>query len=167
MYRLIYENGYVIQTLEKGGYAVNSGKKAFNFHADGKPVFPYSTGGSVTEFVGRVVLKGDEDYAEVQSWAEVIYKPHGGSNRHYHHTRTEEYFIISGQAIVEIENTKHYLEAGEYLKILPGERHQVVNVSQNEALKIIVKCQPAWSEDDFHLTSELNGVACEKKVAGL
>ncbi len=46
-----------------------------------------------------------------------------------------------------VDRQKHLLHAGDTIKILPKQEHQVINVG-NEPLNLVVRCVPAWIASD-------------------
>ena len=117
------------------------------FDDQDKPIFHNTNGESVTEYSGLA-----SDGNEMRSWAKAIFQTNGFSELHYHHEHTENYYIIEGQAQVTLDDVVYTLSVGDSITIPPGVHHQVSNISaENESLVLIVKCEPAWTVNDFHL----------------
>lgn len=114
-----------------------------------KPVFDSTTGETVIEYTG---LATDKNPA--CSWAKATYRPNGSSPAHHHKNNTEDYYIVSGQATVIIDNVSRILGPGEHIRIEPKQIHQVINESSDKELILIVKCVPAWTINDFHLDAQ-------------
>jgi mannose-6-phosphate isomerase-like protein (cupin superfamily) len=66
--------------------------------------------------------------------------------KHYHRLAQQFFFILSGKASFEIEDLVIEVNTGEGLHIQPGERHRIVNNSE-EDLEFILCSQPSALED--------------------
>jgi len=60
---------------------------------------------------------------------------------HYHGRAQQFFFVLSGEAVMEVEGCETRLSAREGLRILPGVRHQIRNVS-NDPVQFLVISQP-------------------------
>lgn len=67
--------------------------------------------------------------------------PNTSEVRHYHKHSRQFFFILSGEATIEIDGRHQVLRAHEGLEISPGQPHQVFNESQQN-LEFIVVSQP-------------------------
>ncbi len=140
-----YEDGCQIKLLQDEKIIIKLHDELLEFNEVNKTVFTNDTGESVIEYSGLCV-----DGNQKRSWAKASYKPKAYSQLHYHQYRTEDYYIISGCAIVVIDNEKYHLTPGKQIQILPGKHHQVINELEEE-LKLIVSCTPSWILEDFHV----------------
>jgi mannose-6-phosphate isomerase-like protein (cupin superfamily) len=132
--------------------------KNLSFSDENKPKFSNGKGESVIEYSGLAT-----DGAADCSWALATFEKDGCSSAHYHNERTEQYYILSGQAKVMVDGKEHMMKAGDNLEIRPGQKHQVINTSVSEPLAIVVKCEPAWVFQDSHeVNSTLDADVSEK-----
>jgi len=99
-------------------------------------------GENLQEILGRVA--GD---VTSHSLAEVHIQPGKKSSKHYHKHSEESYFILSGVASVEINNTNHQFMPGEAVLLEPLDVHQISNQGEQDLVFLAV-CVPAWSPDD-------------------
>ena len=68
--------------------------------------------------------------------------PPGTSEVRHHHERAQQFFyVLEGEAVMEIDGQRARLTAGQGLRILPGARHQVRNES-GAAVRFLVISQP-------------------------
>jgi len=81
------------------------------------------------------------------SLAEVNIQPGNKSSKHFHKHSEESYLILSGEAIVEINNSMYQLLPGEAVLLEPLDVHQISNQSDQDLVFLAV-CVPAWSPDD-------------------
>ena len=61
--------------------------------------------------------------------------------RHYHLKAQQFFYILSGEAVMELEGTSTKLGAGEGIHIPPGSRHQISNPS-SALLRFLVISHP-------------------------
>ena len=61
--------------------------------------------------------------------------------RHYHRQAQQLFFILSGQALMEVDGETIRLSAGEGLPMAPGRRHQIGNDS-GDPVRFLVISQP-------------------------
>jgi mannose-6-phosphate isomerase-like protein (cupin superfamily) len=65
--------------------------------------------------------------------------PPGASEvRHYHSLARQFFFILSGKAIIEVDETDVELSEGQGLEIAPGVRHQFINRSNADVDFLVV-----------------------------
>jgi mannose-6-phosphate isomerase-like protein (cupin superfamily) len=75
--------------------------------------------------------------------------PSGGCEvRHYHNKAQQFFYILSGEAMMEVEGRSTLLRAGSGIRILPGARHQISNPSSG-AVRLLVISQPPSRGDRF------------------
>jgi mannose-6-phosphate isomerase-like protein (cupin superfamily) len=85
-----------------------------------------------------------------QSLAEAQLPP-GAATTPHHHAATEEiYYILSGTAIMTIEQESRPVEAGDAIAIPPGQRHTIRNTGP-ETLVFLCTCAPGYEHDDTFL----------------
>jgi mannose-6-phosphate isomerase-like protein (cupin superfamily) len=61
--------------------------------------------------------------------------------RHYHEKAQQFFYILSGEAMMEVEGRSTLLRAGSGIRIMPGARHQISNPSST-AVRLLVISQP-------------------------
>ena len=61
--------------------------------------------------------------------------------RHRHGKAQQFFFVLSGRAIMEVEEELVELARGDGIQVLPGKRHQIRNES-NEPVQFLVISQP-------------------------
>ncbi len=66
------------------------------------------------------------------------------SEKHYHRTMTEIYYILEGEGEIELDEEVHPLSPGMAILIKPGCRHRAVG----EGLKILNVPVPKFNPDD-------------------
>lgn len=67
--------------------------------------------------------------------------PHTSEVRHFHEKSNQFFYILSGEAAIEIEGRQEILKAGEGVEIPCGTAHQMFNKS-NDFLEFIVISSP-------------------------
>lgn len=58
--------------------------------------------------------------------------------RHYHARARQFFYVLEGEAVLELEGTAHRLRQGEGLHVPPGSAHQVRNDSSIDVRFIVV-----------------------------
>ena len=66
--------------------------------------------------------------------------------RHVHACSRQFFFILSGQATVEVDGCPHALHAGQGLEIVPGQAHQFRNDSDTDVHFLVIS-QPTTRGD--------------------
>ena len=79
---------------------------------------------------------------------EELIPPGAAEVLHYHKQAQQFFFILSGEAIMEVEGEPVLMPAGTGLRIMPGQRHQIRNPSSSP-LRLLVMSQPP-SHGDKH-----------------
>lgn len=155
---LNFQDGCKI-TKSANAIKIEVGGNSLTFSEENKPKFSNGKGESVIEYSG-LATDGKKDC----SWALATFEKGGCATAHYHNERTEQYYVLSGQAKVMVDGKEHIMKAGDNLEILPGQKHQVINTSTSEPLEIVVKCEPAWVYEDSHeVESTLDADKSEKR----
>jgi mannose-6-phosphate isomerase-like protein (cupin superfamily) len=86
-------------------------------------------------------------HTDVQSLAEAQLEPGQSTERHYHATSQEIYFVLKGQGEFELEGETRYLRPGDAVLIPPGAWHVFENNGTSE-LRFLCICSPPYSHDD-------------------
>jgi mannose-6-phosphate isomerase-like protein (cupin superfamily) len=102
---------------------------------------PY--GETIYELVGRTVGSKTSNH----SVAYVSIAPHKSSLRHFHRRTEESYYVIAGEALVEIGDEQATLRAGQIVLIPTMQPHKVYNRGHDD-LVLLVACAPAWEASD-------------------
>jgi mannose-6-phosphate isomerase-like protein (cupin superfamily) len=84
---------------------------------------------------------------ELQSLAEATLAPGQATERHLHLESEEIYFVLSGEAEMEIDGERGRVRAGDAIPIRPGRRHQIRNVG-NDPLRFLCACSPPYRHGD-------------------
>lgn len=79
---------------------------------------------------------------------EELMPPGAAEVRHYHKKAQQFFYILSGEAIMDVDGEPTLLQAGTGLRIMPGVRHQIRNPSSSP-LRLLVISQPP-SHGDKH-----------------
>lgn len=109
-----------------------------------KKPFAYSTGEKVYELIGNSKYSGG---AIRHSFSHAIIPSRCSSRPHYHPEAEETFYFVKGKGKMIVENRKFDVEPGDAVLIMPSERHQILNSSENN-LEFIVVCSPAWNQND-------------------
>jgi len=79
---------------------------------------------------------------------EELMPPGAAEVRHYHKKAQQFFYILSGEAIMEVEGNPVLVPAGSGIRIMPGVRHQIRNPSSS-ALRLLVISHPPSHGDKF------------------
>ena len=88
-------------------------------------------------------------HTDVQSLAEATLEPDQATERHYHRTTEEIYFVVKGSGEMEVDGETQRIRPGDAVLIPAGAWHQLVNDGTSE-LRILCCCVPAYSHDDTY-----------------
>jgi mannose-6-phosphate isomerase-like protein (cupin superfamily) len=105
------------------------------------------------EVIYELIGMGDEGGGiSSHSIAQILLPAGKSSALHYHQKTEESYYILKGEAWMEIDQKEFVLKPGQTCLIQPGEIHRIMNKG-NEDLEFLAFCAPAWvPEDSFELT---------------
>ncbi|MFP6875045.1 MAG: cupin domain-containing protein [Verrucomicrobiales bacterium] len=82
-----------------------------------------------------------------QSLAEAQLPAKGETQRHYHRQSEELYFIIQGEATMEIDGELRKVLPGDGILIPAGAWHQI-RASEGAPLQFLCCCAPPYSHED-------------------
>ncbi|MFN8392759.1 MAG: cupin domain-containing protein [Bdellovibrionota bacterium] len=92
-----------------------------------------------------------------QSLAEARLPVGGSTARHYHPIAEEIYFILEGNARMEIGDESRDVHPGDAIAIPPGAAHKIFNIGSVQ-LRFLCCCAPAYEHSDtVLLESSSNG----------
>ena len=86
-------------------------------------------------------LKSDE----LSIIAEKI-PPQTSEDMHYHCTSRQFFYILSGEAVINLQNGSEKLIAGMGIEIAPMEAHQMTNISEAEVEFIVISMPEAHGD---------------------
>lgn len=90
-----------------------------------------------------------------QSLAEARLPPGGSTQPHYHPLTEEIYYILQGQALMQIGTDRQTVGPGDALAIPPGAKHQITNTG-GETLVFLCCCAPAYEHHDTVMVDSLD-----------
>jgi mannose-6-phosphate isomerase-like protein (cupin superfamily) len=70
---------------------------------------------------------------------------------HYHGRAQQFFFILSGEAVMEVDDRPVHLTAHDGIHLLPGVRHRIRNISK-EPVRFLVISQPPSHGDRVQVT---------------
>jgi len=100
------------------------------------------TGEIIAELIGKAV--GDDAN---HSLARIVIPTGKSSNLHYHKVTEETYFILKGEAGMQVNGKEIQLIPGQACYLAPGDVHQIHNAGESD-LVFLAFCAPAWEPED-------------------
>jgi mannose-6-phosphate isomerase-like protein (cupin superfamily) len=74
--------------------------------------------------------------------------PGGRSDLHFHNKARQFFFLIRGQALVEVDEEMTPLGTEQGVEVPPGRRHQIVNPGDDKTVFVLVS-SPRVRENDI------------------
>jgi mannose-6-phosphate isomerase-like protein (cupin superfamily) len=84
-----------------------------------------------------------------QSLAEASLSAGASTARHYHRKSEEFYFLLEGEATMEIDGETRSVVPGDAILIPPGAWHQI---TATRALRFLCCCAPPYSHEDTYFS---------------
>jgi mannose-6-phosphate isomerase-like protein (cupin superfamily) len=108
---------------------------------DAADAFTTADGSTIREVIGpRTTPPG------AQSLAEATLEAGQATQRHYHATSEEIYFLLEGSGEMEVDGERAHVEAGDAVLIPPGAWHQIR--ADDARLRFLCCCAPPYSDAD-------------------
>jgi mannose-6-phosphate isomerase-like protein (cupin superfamily) len=108
---------------------------------DAAYAFTTADGSTIREVIGpRTTPPG------AQSLAEATLEAGQATQRHYHATSEEIYFLLEGSGEMEVDGERAHVEAGDAVLIPPGAWHQIR--ADDARLRFLCCCAPPYSDAD-------------------
>ena len=85
--------------------------------------------------------------ASQHSLAHIELPPGKVSRKHVHPSAEESYYILAGEARIEVDGAPFTLTPGQSIAITPGMTHQIFNAGAG-VLRFLAICAPAWTPDN-------------------
>lgn len=83
------------------------------------------------------------------SLAEATLPAGGRTERHHHAVSEEMYYLLAGEALMEIDGEEKRVTAGDAILIPVGTRHQITNTGTGD-LTFLCTCSPPWTPEDTY-----------------
>lgn len=64
--------------------------------------------------------------------------PGGGERRHRHRVARQFFYVLAGEARIEVEGVVHRLRPGTGLHVAPGQAHELGNAGSEDLLFLVV-----------------------------
>ena len=109
---------------------------------DGAEPFVTADGSTIRELCG--IPTGG---TELQSVAEASLAPGQATDRHYHATSEEVYFVLEGVGEMEVDGERGAVRAGDAIPLRRGQRHRITNVGDGP-LRFLCTCAPPYRHED-------------------
>jgi len=84
-----------------------------------------------------------------QSLAEAVLPAGGATERHYHRQSEEFYFLLEGEALMEIDGDARTVVPGDAILIPAGCWHQI---STKQGVRFLCCCAPPYAHDDTYFS---------------
>ena len=72
--------------------------------------------------------------------------PDANEQRHYHVHSRQFFYILTGEAVIEIDGETHFLRAKQGIEVLPGVAHQFKNQSSAEVTFLVISAPKAHGD---------------------
>ena len=109
--------------------------------ADQKP-FTTADGSTI-----RSILDTTNAPVANQSLAEASVPAGGATERHYHKLSEEIYFMLEGEAVMDIDEEKQNIVPGDAILIPPGAWHQITAITD---IRFLCCCAPVYSHEETY-----------------
>ncbi len=93
----------------------------------------------------RSILDRSNAPVQNQSLAEASLPAGCATDRHHHMASEEFYFILEGDALMEIEGKTHEVQPGDAILIPPGSRHRITARTKT---RFLCCCAPPYDHAD-------------------
>jgi mannose-6-phosphate isomerase-like protein (cupin superfamily) len=94
----------------------------------------------------RVLLDAETAAARNQSLAEAELGPGQATARHYHAESEEIYFILKGQAEIEVDGDVRQVGPGDAILLPPGSWHRIT--AADDTVRFLCACAPPYRHED-------------------
>jgi len=81
--------------------------------------------------------------------AMCVFAPKEKAVLHYHKKMEEIYFIVDGEAEIELDNRRYELKNEDSIAVPIGVKHRICNASSRNPLRFLSINSPSWQEDDM------------------
>lgn len=95
----------------------------------------------------RSILDTTNAPVQKQSLAEASLPKDGQTERHYHKLSEEIYFMLYGEAEMEIDGEKQVVRPNDAILIPSGAWHQITAISD---IRFLCCCAPVYSHEDTY-----------------
>lgn len=97
----------------------------------------------------RSILDATNAPVQNQSLAEASLPEGAATERHYHKLSEEIYFILEGEAVMEIDDGQQQVGPGDAILIPPGAWHQI---TARTAVRFLCCCAPVYAHEDTYFS---------------
>jgi mannose-6-phosphate isomerase-like protein (cupin superfamily) len=66
--------------------------------------------------------------------------------RHYHERALQFFYVLAGEVVMEIEGEKTLVAAGNGIRVPPGQRHQIRNLSSCAGRFLVISQPPSQGD---------------------
>jgi mannose-6-phosphate isomerase-like protein (cupin superfamily) len=88
-------------------------------------------------------------HAANQSLAEATLSPGRQTQRHYHASSEELYYLLAGEGELEVDGERSPVGPGDAILIPPGAWHEI-RASQDGVLRFLCCCAPPYRHEDTY-----------------
>jgi mannose-6-phosphate isomerase-like protein (cupin superfamily) len=87
-------------------------------------------------------LVKDHDFSVI----EEMIPPGAAEVRHFHKQSQQFFYILSGEAMMEVEGDPVLVPAGSGIRVMPGVRHQIRNPSSSPLRLLVISHPPSHGD---------------------
>lgn len=97
----------------------------------------------------KKILFNPEDFIQPGHLLQVVTIPPQTKQRvHYHHKQTEVFYVLSGEALLTINNIEYVTKPGDAFICSPGDKHNLWNKSQEKYEILVFKIDLQKNDED-------------------
>jgi mannose-6-phosphate isomerase-like protein (cupin superfamily) len=99
----------------------------------------------------KTIIFSPDDFAEEGHLLQVVTVPPRTKQRlHFHREQTEVFYVLDGQAVIELAGEEFLARPGDAFTCSPGDRHSLWNQSEHDFRLVVFKINtPAEDDTDW------------------
>jgi quercetin dioxygenase-like cupin family protein len=108
------------------------------------------------DYSKTIIFSGD-DFAEEGYVLQVVTVPPQTKQRlHLHRQQTEVFYVLEGQAVIEIDGEEYPAGPGDAFICSPGDRHNLWNQSDREFRLVVFKINKPQADDSVWIEDRVS-----------
>ena len=92
--------------------------------------------------ISKMLVRPENSASKKFDFRISVYQPGGYAERHSHRIQEQLYYILDGEAVVEIDGVEHVAEAGTVMFFPPGVEHAIANSGNTDLVFVLCTTPP-------------------------
>lgn len=92
--------------------------------------------------LSKMLVRPESDHSHHFDFRISAYQPMGHVERHAHKAQEQIYYVLKGEALLELDEETHVMREHDFVFIAPGRQHSIANTGLSDLIFFVITSPP-------------------------